>query len=414
VAGGGSASGRRPEGIQFRHTRACRSRFKEPCSCKPRYQAQVWSAHDKKPIRKTFATIAEAKAWRAESQVALKQRTLRAPSQIRLREAAAEWLSAAQAGVVRTRSGDPYKPSALRCYRQALNGKLLPRLGEKRVTTITPNLVQDLVDQMVAAGAAPSTVRNAILPLRAIYRRATARGEVAINPTLKLALPAVRGRRDTITPPQQAEALIAAVPANDQALWATAFYAGLRRGELQALRWHDIDLDQRLVHVNHSWDHKAGLINPKSRSGKRRIPITNHLRHYLLTHKLQQASKTTEFVFPNQHGNPFDPVTIHKRARKAWATHNLDPVTLHDCRHAYASYAIAAGINTKALSTYMGHASITITLDRYGHLLPGNEHQAAQLLHTWLTNTTEPQLNRHKDGTHDAHEAEGSSPLRWN
>jgi hypothetical protein len=49
---------------------------------------------------------------------------------------------------------------------------------------------------------------------------------------------------------------------------------------------------------------------------------------------------------------------------------------------------IAAGINTKALSTYMGHASITITLDRYGHLLPGNEHQAAQLLETWLTHAT--------------------------
>ena len=49
---------------------------------------------------------------------------------------------------------------------------------------------------------------------------------------------------------------------------------------------------------------------------------------------------------------------------------------------------IAAGVNAKALSTYMGHASITITLDRYGHLLPGNEHQAAQLLDSWLTNNT--------------------------
>ena len=48
---------------------------------------------------------------------------------------------------------------------------------------------------------------------------------------------------------------------------------------------------------------------------------------------------------------------------------------------------IAAGINTKALSTYMGHSSITITLDRYGHLLPGNEQQAAHLLDTWLTQT---------------------------
>jgi integrase len=60
------------------------------------------------------------------------------------------------------------------------------------------------------------------------------------------------------------------------------------------------------------------------------------------------------------------------------------PIGLHECRHSYAAYMIAAGINSKALSTYMGHASITITLDRYGHLLPGNEHQAADLLEHWL------------------------------
>jgi integrase len=63
---------------------------------------------------------------------------------------------------------------------------------------------------------------------------------------------------------------------------------------------------------------------------------------------------------------------------------SIYPITLHECRHSYAAYMIAAGINTNALSTYMGHSTITITLDRYGHLLPGNEHQAATLLDNWL------------------------------
>ncbi len=215
----------------------------------------------------------------------------------------------------------------------------------------------------------------------------TARGEIAVNPTLKLTLPAVRGRRERITPPSEAEALIAATPISDRALWATAFYAGLRRGELQALQWSDIDLEQHLIHVKHSWDHKAGLIEPKSRSGKRRVPITTGLRQQLLAHRLQQGHGGHGYLFTNQHGNPFDPVTIHNRARKAWKTANLNPITLHDCRHAYATFAIAAGINAKALSTYMGHSTITITLDRYGHLLPGNEHHAATLLDTWLEQT---------------------------
>ena len=98
-------------------------------------------------------------------------------------------------------------------------------------------MLQDFVDQLSAQGLSPSSVRNTMLPLRAIFRRAHRRNDVAINPTLKLTLPAVRGRRERTAHPQEAAALIQALPALDRALWATAIYAGLRRGELQALTW---------------------------------------------------------------------------------------------------------------------------------------------------------------------------------
>jgi integrase len=62
----------------------------------------------------------------------------------------------------------------------------------------------------------------------------------------------------------------------------------------------------------------------------------------------------------------------------------LTAITLHECRHTFASYMIAAGVNAKALSTYLGHANINITLDTYGHLLPGNEEEAAGLLDAFL------------------------------
>jgi integrase len=62
----------------------------------------------------------------------------------------------------------------------------------------------------------------------------------------------------------------------------------------------------------------------------------------------------------------------------------LQPITLHECRHTFASLMIAAGVNAKALSSYLGHASITITLDRYGHLMPGSENEAAGLLDAYL------------------------------
>src|SRR2546428_12970612 len=114
-------SRRAHEGIEVRHKLRCARGGGGCCSCAPSYQAQVWSPRDRKPIRKTFATLAEARAWRQESQVALRKGVLCAPSQTTLQQAAHDWLAAAATGVIRTRSGDPYKPSALRAYKQALH-----------------------------------------------------------------------------------------------------------------------------------------------------------------------------------------------------------------------------------------------------------------------------------------------------
>jgi len=165
-------------------------------------------------------------------------------------------------------------------------------------------------------------------------------------------------------------------------LWATALYAGLRRGELLALRWQDVNLAAGRIRVERSWDAKAGAIEPKSNAGARSVPIPSVLRDYLLEHK--QTSGGEGLVFGVTPERPFTPSAVRRRALTAWRRAALDPIGLHESRHTFASLMIAAGVNAKALSTYMGHASITITLDRYGHLFPGNEDEAAGLLDAYL------------------------------
>jgi integrase len=128
---------RRAEGIVVRHSRRCATREGKRCDCRPGYQAQVFSQRDGKTIRKTFRSLADARAWRADSHSALRRGTLRAPTRIKLSEAADEWLRAAREGVIRTRSGEPYKPSALRAYEQALRTKLVPELGHLRLSPLT-------------------------------------------------------------------------------------------------------------------------------------------------------------------------------------------------------------------------------------------------------------------------------------
>jgi integrase len=194
----------------------------------------VWSARDAKKVRKTFPTLAAARGWRADAQVGLRKRTFRAPTSTTLRQAADAWLAGARDGSVRTRSGDAYKPSAIRSYEGSLRKRVLPELGAAKLSDIGRVDLQDFADGLVAEGLDPSTIRNTLMPVRAIYRRALNRGEVSVNPTAGLELPAVRGRRDRVADPEEARELVAALSPGDRAIWATALYAGLRRGELMA------------------------------------------------------------------------------------------------------------------------------------------------------------------------------------
>src|SRR5262249_30644141 len=148
---------------------------------------------------------------------------------------------------------------------------------------------QDLADRLVSDGLNPSTIRNTLMPLRVIFRRAVTRGELTVNPTTALELPAVRGRRDRIASPDEATKLLAALGERDQPLWATAFYAGLRRGELMALRWEDVDFENGLIRVERSWDTRTGVVDPKSTAGRRTVPMAKVLREHLAAQKLRSS-----------------------------------------------------------------------------------------------------------------------------
>jgi integrase len=92
-------------------------------------------------------------------------------------------------------------------------------------------------------------------------------------------------------------------------------------------------------------------------------------------------------VFGRGAERPFNPKSITARAERAWDAAGMRSITPHECRHTFTSFMIAAGVNAKALSTFMGHASIAITFDRYGHMLPGAEEEAADRLHDYLNSS---------------------------
>jgi hypothetical protein len=251
------------KGIRERHARSCRSRDGGRCSCAPSLEAQVWHPAEGRPVRKTFHDIAEAKTWVRDARIAIRRGrevTRTAPT---LEDSGAAWLDQARAGVIRATGGHPYKPATIREYERALRRRANPALGTEPLDQITRADLQELVDELNADGLAATTIETTLNAIRAIYRHELARDRIKNNPTRGVALPSGGKRRERFATPAEAKAMLAVLPEGDRAVWATALLAGLRRGELMALRDQAVDLDAREIRVVAGWDPVEGEQEPR-------------------------------------------------------------------------------------------------------------------------------------------------------
>ena len=176
-----------PTGIRRRHARGCPASTSDDmnvCACPkgwPHYQAQAGPRVDRRT--KTFATLRDAERWRARMRLELDRSGGRVP---KLRDAGERWLAAVATGKALSRSGTPYRATTIAGYRRELRERVYPALGSKRLDEVTRGDVLALSGSMQAAGLAPTTVRNAIVPLRALYRWAGDHDITARNPIVAL------------------------------------------------------------------------------------------------------------------------------------------------------------------------------------------------------------------------------------
>jgi integrase len=406
----GTARKRGREGVEERHQRGCPSPDGGGCTCRPNpsYRAYVYDRRTGRKIKRTFSgkgALAAARQWRAHTKSDLGRGTLAAPTTRTVRDAAEEWIERAEAGTVRARGRQPYKPKVVRSYKADLEAVVVPALGTLRLSEVRRSDVQRLADRLLEHGAeggngplTSSRVRNILMPLRAVYRYELQRSDdLTVNPTQNLDLPSDEGRRDRVASPEEAERLFAVLPDDARAIFGTAFYGGLRCGELQALRWSDVDLATGVLRVERSWDAKAGEVAPKSRKGKRGVPINGTLRDYLDEQKARTGRDGDDLVFGQTATAPFTPTNIHRKARRVWAAENdrraehgddddrLEPIGLHECRHSYVSWMHAAGHTLEEIGDYVGHASAYM-VDRYRHLLEGHERRSVARQDDYLGN----------------------------
>jgi integrase len=400
--------------IDVVHQRHCPAKPKGStarCKCQPSYRVQIWDPRAGKLQRKTLRVKAEAVSWRDDVRVAVRIGTVRPQTRTTVAQAADALVAGMADGSVLDRKGGPYKPSTRRSYTQAIEGYLKPdALARMMLGDVRRRDVQDYVDRLRKQGLSPGTIANKLDPVRVIFRRALRRDEIAVDPTVELELPAVRGRRDRIATRTEAAALIDALPESERALWATAFYAGLRRGELRAARWSDIDLaaEPAVIHVRRTWDDEEGEVDVKTEAGLRSVPLTGRLRALIVEHGLTTRRGGDDLVFGRTASDPFTPTTVRSRALTAWGwkripnpeaegprmlwvkarTDALDPLTPHEARHCAASYLIEAGLNDLELTTTIGHSDVRTTKNIYGHLFPDSGATIAAKLDAYLEQET--------------------------
>jgi hypothetical protein len=161
-------------------------------------------------------------------------------------------------------------------------------------------------------------------------------------------------------------------------------------GELLALDVVAVDLEGGWIHVHRSWDRGAKKFIPTKSRKPRSVPIIDKLAALLSDHFVLLNRPSEGLLFPstNNPAWPTDAGILRRRTHARWKKAGLKPLGFHEGRHTYASIGIAAGLNPKTLSTYLGHSTITITLDRYGHMMPGSEVERERCLTPTLTGRT--------------------------
>jgi integrase len=255
-------------------------------------------------------------------------------------------------------------------------------VGRNKLSQFTAKSVGDLRDRIRSAGVSVSTTRKIIATLHAILGYAISQDWVAVNVAtgIKVIGPRDEGPKK-IVPPSKSD-MRAILDAADDDLGLMILFAastGVRAGEQWSLRWSDVDLDGAVLHVERRVDAYGEEGPPKSAAGVRDVPLSSTLVRNLREWRLQSRfSQDDDKIFPNAKGRfTCHDNLIKRRYKPTLVAAGVSGIIWHSLRHYAVSTWIEAGLAPKTIQTFAGHSSLQVTMDRYGHLFPSEDHKAA-------------------------------------
>lgn len=294
------------------------------------------------------------------------------------------WLDAVAKATVR--------PSTQERNESCVRVHIVPHLGKVRLNKLTGQQIQIVYGRLADEGLAPASVVRVHAVLHRALKMAVRWKLIASNPADDVDKPQVGRSEMQHLSKAQVEALLEhATDAVFRAFYALAATTGLRRGELLALKWSDVDFDRGTVLVQRTAQRLKGrgivLGEPKTSAGRRSVRLGELAKRELRSLRAAQAEDRLRagpawsdlgLVFASVAGTPLEEARVTRTFQRDLEKAGLPKVRLHDLRHTFATLALEQGVPMKAVQGALGHAKIGTTMDVYGHLTPAMQDSVAE------------------------------------
>lgn len=296
------------------------------------------------------------------------------------------------------RGQDDWQPSTCATHRRYAELHVIPEIGHIRADALDTLRVQQWIDRMRRDGHGAQYIDKCLRVLSAAYRQAMQLGIVRLNPATGTKRPTVR-KPEIVTWSAADIATIDAALADDlywHAVYRLALTTGIRPGELRALRWEDIDVDQRTIRIRRTMTRDAEdrvRVGTQTKTGhERTVPLTASAAEALTRWRTEQkrvqlAARRWEnggYVFTGQSGQPLGASHWQRRHAALIAATGVPAITLHSLRHTFATLAMERNVHPRIVAELLGHRSIDMTLNRYSHPSSAMQQAASEALDSAL------------------------------
>jgi integrase len=285
-------------------------------------------------------------------------------------------------------------------YRVSIENHLIPHLGPTQLARLNSAQINAAYGDLLSrgrsngkGGLSPRTVRLAHTILRKALADAVRWGQLEHNPAASADPPRVQRTAELrVWSAAEVRQFLDSIETHPlrTCYWLLAT-TGMRRGEALALTWRQVDFEHRRLSIVQSLVRTSSgpmFSPPKTARGRRSIALDQRTLEILRTHHQQQASNRAgdddDLVFQRADGSPIPPHSVSKAFALAVQQAGLRKIPLHGLRHSHATLALRAGVHAKIVSERLGHASISLTLDVYSHVLPALDSLAAEQIATLL------------------------------